>query len=142
VTEVREDWLKLTLEEALDPDLPICDPHHHLWYQSEHSYTLENFLRDISGGHLITKTVFVESRMMLRNHGTLDMKPVGETEYVQNLVSQSHHPGKTKVAAGIIGFADLTLGQAVAPVLEAHIAAGKGRFRGIRYTTAKDTRVH
>gem|GEM_PF-2651114 len=23
-------WLALTTEQALDPDLPICDPHH-LW---------------------------------------------------------------------------------------------------------------
>ncbi|WP_394763923.1 amidohydrolase family protein, partial [Phenylobacterium sp.] len=34
--------------------------------------------------------------------------------------------------AGIVGKADLLLGEAVKPVLEAHIQAGGGRFRGIR----------
>jgi L-fuconolactonase len=139
VAEVREDWLNLVREDVIAPDLPICDPHHHLWYQPENSYTIEDFLQDISGGHRIVQTVFVESRMMLRNEGPEEMRPVGETEYVQGLVS--HWPvGKTDIAAGIVGFADLTLGSAVALVLEAHITAGKGRFRGIRFTTARDPR--
>jgi predicted TIM-barrel fold metal-dependent hydrolase len=136
---VREDWLKLVQEDVIAPDLPICDPHHHLWYQAENSYVLEEFLNDISGGHCIVQTVFVESRMMLRNEGPDEMKPVGETEYVQKLVSPRQNE-KTAVAAGMVGFADLTLGSAVAPVLEAQITTGKGRVRGIRYTTARDPR--
>ncbi len=136
---IREDWLKLVQEDTIALDLPICDPHHHLWYQAENSYGLEEFLKDISGGHRIVQTVFVESRMMFRNEGSDEMKPVGETEYVQKLVAPRQN-GKTAVAAGIVGFADLTLGPAVAPVLEAQITAGKGRFRGIRYTTALDPR--
>lgn len=136
---VREDWLKLVQEDVIAPDLPICDPHHHLWYESENRYVLEDFLKDISGGHRIVQTVFVESRMMFRNEGPDAMKPVGETEYVQKLVSTRQNE-KTAVAAGMVGFADLTLGSAVAPVLEAQITAGKGRFRGIRYTTARDPR--
>jgi L-fuconolactonase len=136
---VREDWLKLVQEDIIEPDLPICDAHHHLWYEAENGYTLEDLLKDISGGHRILQTVFVESRMMLRNAGPDEMKPVGETEYVEKLVSLKHNK-KTTVAAGIIGFADLTSGSDVRPVLEAHISAGKGRFRGIRYTTARDPR--
>jgi L-fuconolactonase len=136
---VREDWLKQVQEDTIAPDIPICDPHHHLWYQVENSYVLEDFLKDISGNHNIVETVFVESRMMLRNDGPDEMKPVGETEYVQKLVSPRQNE-KSAVAAGIVGFADLTLGSAVAPVLEAQITAGKGRFRGIRYTTARDPR--
>jgi predicted TIM-barrel fold metal-dependent hydrolase len=136
---VREDWLKLVQEDTIAPEMPICDPHHHLWYHAANPYILEDFLRDISGSHNIVQTVFVESRMMLRNDGPDEMKPVGETGYVQKLVSPGQK-GKTAVAAGIVGFADLTLGPAVAPVLEAHITAGKGRFRGIRYTTARDPR--
>jgi hypothetical protein len=27
---IREDWLRLTQEEALEPDLAIVDAHHHL----------------------------------------------------------------------------------------------------------------
>jgi L-fuconolactonase len=134
---VREDWLKLVQEDIIAPDLPICDPHHHLWYQAENSYTLEELLNDISGGHRIVQTVFIESGMMFRNDVPDGMKPVGETEYVQKLVSTEQNK-KIAVAAGIIGFADLMLGSAIAPVLEEHITAGKGRFRGIRYTTALD----
>jgi L-fuconolactonase len=136
--EVREDWLKLTFEEALEPELQICDPHHHLWYRANHPYNLENLLQDISGGHHITKTVFIESKMMLREQGPEEMKPVGETEYVHRVVSGSNHNSQVEVAAGIVGYADLTLGQAVTPVLEAHITASHGRFRGIRQTAAKD----
>jgi predicted TIM-barrel fold metal-dependent hydrolase len=45
---------------------------------------------------------------------------------------------KTRIATAIVGFADLSLGDAVAPVLEAHLAASPSRFRGIRYSTTWD----
>jgi L-fuconolactonase len=137
---VREDWLELTIEEAIEPELPICDPHHHLWYNTDHNYTIEEFRQDIAGGHRIVQTVFVESRLMLKKDAPREMQPVGETEFVQNIVAQNEggQYGVTNIAAGIVGFADLTLGDAVSPVLEAHIAASRDRFRGIRYTTAWD----
>ena len=136
----REEWLKQTIEEPLDPSLPICDAHHHLWYGIEKAYTVEDFLRDISGGHQIRKTVFVESGLMLKTGVPPEMQPVGETEFVRNIVPGPEEPGGNtpEIAAGIIGFADLTMGASVAPVLEAHIRAGKNRFRGIRYITAWD----
>jgi L-fuconolactonase len=136
----REDWLRLTVEEPLEPDIPICDPHHHLWYDADENYVIEDFLKDISGGHCVVQTVFVESRQMLAKGGPEAMQPVGETEYVVDIATSNStgQQSKTKVAAGIVGFADLMLGTAVAPVLEAHIAAGKGRFRGVRYATAWD----
>ena len=125
------DWLSLTQEEAIEPEIPICDSHHHLWYHDETDYHVDHFLHDAAGGHRILQTVFVESRMMLRKDGPEEMKPVGETEYVQRVVANCKN-GSVDVAAGIVGFADLTLGAAVDRVLEAHLAAGKGRFRGIR----------
>ena len=64
MAEVREDWLSLTREEIIDPDLLICDPHHHLWYDDMVKYSIEELLEDIGDGHRVTKTVFVESRMM------------------------------------------------------------------------------
>lgn len=133
----REEWLNQTIEEALDPSLPICDSHHHLWYDNDISYTAEDYLKDISEGHNVCRTVFVESRMMLKEDAPPEMQPVGETEYVRKITSRSEGSA-TVIAAGIIGFADLTIGAAVALVLEAHLAAGKNRFRGIRYTTAWD----
>jgi L-fuconolactonase len=130
----KPDWLNLTQEAALEPELRICDAHHHLWYDAE-NYTLENYLQDIKGGHLVTETVFVESREMLWKTDPPALRPVGETEFVQNIVAiyNGGLRGSPNVSAGIVGFADLTLGSGVAPVLEAHIAAGKGRFRGIRH---------
>ena len=66
----QSEWLNQTIEEPLDPLLPICDPHHHLWYRTENDYPVEAFLGDISGGHRICKTVFVESGLMFRHaHG-------------------------------------------------------------------------
>jgi len=131
---VGETWLTLTKEAPIAPDLPICDAHHHLWDRPNDRYLLEEFLRDIAGGHNVVKTVFVGCKTMYRENGPQEMRPVGETEFVRSITvpTASDQYGITQVACGIVGFADLTLGTAVAPVLEAHIAAGKGRFRGIR----------
>ena len=147
MTTEREAWLALTLEDAIDPDLPICDPHHHLWLDRPDSqdqyggrYLLEELLKDIGGGHHIVQTVFIECRSMYRKAGPQEMQPVGETEFVQDITSQSvsGQYGTTAVAAGIVGFADLTLGAAVAPVLEAHMKASRDRFRGIRHSVVWD----
>ncbi len=150
VTE-REAWLALTIEDPMDPELPICDPHHHLWdFLKNHipayatyvpRYLLEELLQDIGGGHHIVQTVFVECGSMWRKGGPQEMQPVGETEFVQGIAAQSASGqyGMTAVAAGIVGFADLTLGAAVAPVLEAHIAASRNRFRGIRFRAIRRT---
>jgi L-fuconolactonase len=127
---VREDWLSLTVEDALEPELPICDAHHHLL--SEEPYLVDEFLRDASGGHNIVRTVHVESDSAhYRTDGPVELRPVGETEFVVGQTS-GHEGEAPAVAAGIVGFADLTLGAAVVPLLEAHIAAADGRFRGIR----------
>jgi L-fuconolactonase len=147
----HEAWLSLTKEEPLEPVIPICDPHHHLWDYPDsfpesrvresarpiRHYLLEHLLKDIGGGHNIVQTVFIECGSMYRKDGPLEMQPVGQTEFVQGIAAQSASGqyGNTAVAAGIVGFADLMLGSAVAPVLEAHIAASRNRFRGIRFTT-------
>ncbi len=134
MTTPRPDWLALTTEKAIDPDLTICDPHHHFWDRPGNRYFLEELLEDISGGHNITETVFIECSAMYRKDGPESMSPVGETEFVNGLAAQSASGeyGNTKVASGIVGYADLSLGSKVEEVLEAHIAASPGRFRGIR----------
>jgi L-fuconolactonase len=76
---IRPDWLELTKEKIIDPEIPICDPHHHLWYDTEIQYTIKDLMQDIDGGHNITKTVFVESQLMLDKSITIEMQPVGET---------------------------------------------------------------
>jgi len=103
-------------------------------------YLLEELIQDVEGGHNIAQTVFVECRSMYRKDGLEEMKPVGETEFVQGIAahSASGQYGPTAVAAGIVSFADLTLGSSVTPVLEAHIEASRNRFRGIRHSSAWD----
>ncbi len=137
---VREDWLAQRQEEILEPGLPIVDPHHHLWDRPGWRYLLDEILADTNSGHNITATVFVQCRAMHRAGGPEAMRPVGETEFVNGIAAMSASGGfgPTRIAAGIVGHADLTLGEAVRPVLEAHIRAGGGRFRGIRHIATWD----
>jgi L-fuconolactonase len=134
----NEAWLGQVKEEALEPDLPICDPHHHLWEFRKGGvqprYLLDEILADTCGGHNIVSTVFIECGAMFKADGPEDYRCVGETEFVNGIaaMSASGNYGRTRVAAGIIGTVDLRIGDAAAGVLDAHIAAGGGRFRGIR----------
>jgi predicted TIM-barrel fold metal-dependent hydrolase len=132
--------LEAAPETALDPTLLICDPHHHLWDRPNHRYFLKDFLADTGSGHDIVATVAVECRAMYRQEGPVPMRPVGETEFLENIAASvlSNREITTRVAAGIVGHVDLTLGDAVAPVLEGHMSAGGGRFRGIRHSTTWD----
>jgi len=127
----QEEWLKLTQEEIIDPDLPICDAHHHLWEHPGNRYLIEELLEDLESGHNILNTVYVDCRSGYRSSGPEELRPVGETENVIKLTA-NRKPGAPEVAAGIVGFANLMLGSGVAPVLEAHIESGRGRFKGIR----------
>ena len=137
---VRDDWLARRTEAILEPDLPIVDPHHHLWDRPNWRYMLDDLLADTNSGHNIVATVFVQCRSMHRADGPEAMKPVGETEFVNGVAAMSASGGfgPTRVCAGIVGHADLRLGGRVREVLEAHIRAGGGRFRGIRHITAWD----
>lgn len=131
-------WLALTTEEALEPHLPICDPHHHLWDRRPDRlnprYLLDEILADTQSGHNVVSTVFIECGAMFKTDGPEALRPVGEVEFVNGIaaMSASGGYGATRVAAGIIGTANLLLGDAVGAVLDAEIAAGGGRYRGIR----------
>ncbi len=134
------DWLALTQEPTLEPEIPICDPHHHFWdcrlqsipYQR---YLLHELIADINSGHNVRSTVFVEARSMYRPDGPVELGPVGEVEFVQGLAAASASGlyGPSRAAAAIVGHADLKLGEGVAQVLEALQAASPNRFRGIRH---------
>jgi L-fuconolactonase len=137
-----KEWLtKRPAEVALEPDLPIIDPHHHFWDTPHRGrYLLPELLADIDGGHTIVATVFLECQAMYRQHGPAAMAPIGEVEFVNGIsaMSASGHYGPCRVAEAIIGHADLTLGARVRDVLEAQMAGGGGRFRGIRYGVSWD----
>ena len=133
-------WLEQSREEALDPSLPICDPHHHLWDKPGDRYMIDEVTSDMGSGHNVVQSLFVEVDSMYRASGPPEMRPVGEVEWARGIGAQSDSGlyGPTKVSAGIVGYADLNLGAAVRPVLEAMELAGSGRFRSIRHTCSWD----
>ena len=135
---VRKDWLQQTQEPILEPALPIVDPHHHLWAKDHGDYLLPDLLEDTASGHDIRGTIFVQCGEMYRASGPAEEKSLGETEFVTGVaaMSASGRYGPTRACAGIIGMVDLTLGNRVTPLLEAHTAAAGGRFCGIRNRTA------
>jgi predicted TIM-barrel fold metal-dependent hydrolase len=145
-------------EAILEPDLPIVDAHHHLWLRPEamlqaveqdgsitastlapvfrrHArYLLDEYLADVATGHDVRASVYVEVHTMYRGDGPEALRCVGEVEFANGVAAMAASGlfGATKVCAGIVGGADLGLGDAVAPVLEAQIRAGGGRLRGVR----------
>jgi L-fuconolactonase len=139
------DWHALTSEPTLEPELPICDPHHHFWDRRSaripyQRYLLDELAADMQSGHNVRSTVFIECRSMYRKDGPEEMRPVGEVEFVQGqaAASASGLYGPGRAAAAIIGHANLNLGERVAPVLEALKAASPNRFRGIRHSVTWD----
>lgn len=135
----RRAWLALVQEDALEPERPILDPHHHLWDHETHPYLLPELLADVRSGHDVRGTVFVECAAMYRADGPEAMKPVGETEFVNGVAAMtaSGRYGPFRACVGIVGYADCTLGADVGPVLDAHRAASP-RFRGIRHAAGWD----
>ena len=134
-------------EAPLDPERPIIDPHLHLWdirADPNGIVLAQRFLLHeaaemiAASGHSITHTVFLECHAMHRADGPVELRPVGETLFAagQAAISASGNYGAVRIAHRIVGTADLLLGGRVAPVLEAHVAAGGGRFRGIRMSAA------
>jgi L-fuconolactonase len=135
-------WLAKLSEDILEPDLPIIDPHHHFWDSAHRGhYLLPELLSDISGGHNVVSTVFLECRAMYRKEGPRHMAALGEVEFVTGLaaMSASGNYGPCRVAEVIIGGGDLTLGAAnVRELMEAEITAAGGRLRGMRHGVAWD----
>jgi len=147
-------------EPILEPELPIVDPHHHLWDRPpallkqmpplEHGfmdilrniprYLLDEYLADLRSGHNIRATVFIECRAMYRADAADAFKSIGEIEFVNGIAAMSASGlyGDVRIAAGIVGHVDLRIGRAAEDVLRAQIAAGGGRVRGIRHSASHD----
>ena len=139
----REDWLAQYTEEVIDPARPIVDPHHHLWDRGGQRYMIEEMAADIASGHNIVATVYVDCRSMYRASGPEPFRPVGEVEFANGVaaMSASGGYGPAQINAGIVSHVNLLLGDGARPVLEAEIAAGNGRFRGIRHSSAWDAEM-
>lgn len=134
ISPPREDWLaRAPAEPILDPGLEIVDTHHHLWL-NRGQYMLDEMLADTGSGHTVTATVFIECRFNYRQSGPAELRSVGEVETVAAIAQSCERtrPKAPRIAAGIVGYADLTLGDRVEPILAALIEGGQGRFRGVR----------
>lgn len=132
-------WLEQVVEDVIDPERPLIDPHHHLWRRPQGSYLLEDLWADTSSGHRVEKTVFIECRADYREDGPEHLRCVGEVEFVRDLAAASRR-GNARQAqiAAIVAHADLTRGAAVEEVLSALADASDGLLRGIRHAGAHD----
>ncbi len=132
-------WLDRRREAILEPDLPIVDPHHHLWDRGSR-YLLDEVLADLKDGHRILATVFLQCDSMYRSGGDPALVPIGETEFVNGVAAMaaSGTYGPIKVCDGIVGFADFFLGAEVDRTLEMHLARGGDRFKGVRHCSVWD----
>ena len=138
--EAHRAWLARLHEAVLEPDLPIVDAHHHLWkgygkpVPWQPDYWIDEFAHDLSSGHNVIASVFVECGFGYRTEGAAALKPVGEVETLDRFAEEfkTKHGTGTKPCAGIVGFADLRLGHAIEETLEAQVRASPRRFRGIR----------
>ncbi|RYD63459.1 MAG: amidohydrolase [Sphingomonadales bacterium] len=133
-------WLaSAKAEEIIDPNLPIVDPHHHLWNRGGHTYRRTQLLKDLAAGHHATRTIYVECRSRYAEDAPLAFQPVGETCFVVSESASAEIGDRTvQPCAGIVAHADLTLGAELEAVLDAHAAAAQSRLRGIRYSVAWD----
>ncbi|MCE7794950.1 amidohydrolase family protein [Sphingobium sufflavum] len=134
-------------EAAIDRDRPIVDPHHHLWdikaapgsLQTPQTFLLPDMAETVArSGHAIVQTVAVECGAMYRADGPELMKPLGEVEFLRGMaaMSASGDYGPCRIGGAIVAGANLSLGEAVLPLLEAQAAAAGGRLRGVRAHTA------
>jgi L-fuconolactonase len=132
-------WLARHVEDVIDPELPIIDAHHHLWTEGGAPYLLPEITADVSDGHAIAATVFVQAHYGYRADLPPHLAPVGETEKVAAIAADAAGSNlPTRIAEGIVAHADLLLGTDVGEVLDAHEAAADGRLRGIRHSVSRD----
>ena len=126
-----EAWTRLTQEAVLEPNLPIVDSHHHFYTDDRGPYALQDLLNDIDGNNVVA-TVYAEAKSAFRPDGPAELRSVGETEFA-GAIAAGCADARVKACAGIVSFADLTVGEAVGLVLDAHMASSS-RLRGIRYS--------
>jgi predicted TIM-barrel fold metal-dependent hydrolase len=139
---VDTTWLARLSEEIINPALPIIDCHHHLWDLAGYRYFLDDLLADLDTGHNVVATVFVQCGYAYFAGGPEELRPIGETRCIAAIGDEAARRGSPRrIAAAIVGFADLRLAEKVDAVLEAHVAAAGGRFRGIRMISALDAAV-
>lgn len=136
VVPTRPEWLAQVHEEALAPEVSVVDPHHHLWDRGGSPYFLDAILADAATGHTVEATIYLEAHTRYRTEGTDHLKPVGEVAFAAEIAEESARRGGPKVCAGIVGHADMRIGDGLEEIVDAMEEAGCGRFRGIRHVAA------
>ncbi|MCP1289684.1 amidohydrolase family protein [Chromobacterium sp. S0633] len=134
---VREDWLSKGVEAVIEPMLPIVDAHHHFYERPDWNYKEKEYLSDLTMGHNIVASVYMQALTRYRTEGDELLMPIGETEYVRELADRNAGE-QVEIARGIVSYADLRIGREVDRVLQAHIEAGGGRVKGVRHLVAWD----
>lgn len=131
---IRPDWLASRREDAIEPELPIVDPHHHLWDRPDSRYLADDLAADIAAaGHRVVATVYMECHAMYRDSGDPLERPLGEVEFAAGVGDRPEAEGwSTAVCRGVVGTLDLAVGDRVRAVLEQAAALGRGRLRGLR----------
>jgi len=142
---VRQEWLNQHIEDPISPNIPIIDPHHHLWDVGFGRYYIEELLEDInSSGHNILSTVYIMSSSNTKIYskdGLEEFKPLTEIEFATSEGKRADliPNNKVKVNASIVGSVDLTYGNKLQPVLEKAVNISEGRLKGIRMLLASHT---
>src|SRR5262249_27899971 len=130
-------WLGQVVEPILEPSRPIIDPHHHLWDQPGHRYLVDELAADLRDGHRVCGTVYIEASSFYDQAAAPELRSLGETREVARL-AEAGGPGVLSICTGIVGFVALRLGDRVEGILEQHVAASNGRFKGVRNVSIWD----
>ncbi|MCH1460679.1 MAG: amidohydrolase, partial [Luminiphilus sp.] len=128
-------WLAQVIEEIVDPDRDIVDPHHHLWPEPSMAYNLTELLGDTTDGHKVSQTVYMECGAAYYKEGPEHLRSVGETEFIAQAATRAKEQGSRTQIAGIVARADLRDTQ-LEGVLDAHDETANGLFKGIRQAGA------
>ena len=136
---LNRQWLDSSTEQAIEPEIEIVDPHHHMWnVETRYGlYEVDDLRADTEAGHNVVETVFIDCGSNYLEDGPEHLRPVGETIYMADRAAETERTEGATIAA-IVSHADLTLGAGAAEVLEAHVEAADGRFRGIRHAGARN----
>ncbi|GJH31076.1 amidohydrolase [Caballeronia novacaledonica] len=129
--------LPVVNQTILEPELRIIDSQHHLRDRRDSHYMFDDYVQDVQRGHNIVASVYVESMSMIRVDGAELLRPIGEIEFANGVaaVSATGKYGPCRIAAAIVGYADLRFGDAIAELLDRALAAAPDRLRGFRQCT-------
>lgn len=128
----KADWLAQYQEDILEPELAICDAHHHLWDYPSYRYLSDQLLADVAGGHNVVSTIYMECMWSYDKDAAEHLQSVGETRFVR-AVEDAHRGNACEIAKRMVGGIHLDK-VGVAEALDTHVEANPS-FRGIRHAT-------